>query len=254
MAVNVIAINATPQPPPLVPAPLARYTLDGTLADSGPNTEATLGYLGAAADHYTQGPTPTKRAWRAFVTAYGDGLQLSAVNSDWAQLVAAMSVVCRVRSIVDPRANPEATNRVIVECGAADSAGGANNSAWRIMLGYADVVIVEWYSGAGPTQRVYTTGQHLKVDHDTVLAVTRSAGGVVKVYRDGALIGTSGALTLPDGVTNARFAVGGTFHGGYNYADADISDVAVYGSELSATQIDAISRVMLGEHAYRVSA
>ncbi|MCC7542347.1 MAG: hypothetical protein IT379_39380 [Deltaproteobacteria bacterium] len=245
-----------PRSPPLSsPTPTALYSLDNSLADSSGSGRTTLALAGGATNRYCQGPTPSKRAWRTLVTAYGDGLQLTSGNSGWAQLTGAMSAFCRVNPITDVRATVDQVNRVLMECGASDAAGGANNTAWRMMFGYSASVIVEWYSGAGPTQRRFETTELCQaVGRGFVLGFTRSSGGVVKVYRDGVLMGTSGALTLPDGVTNGRFCVGVSMsHAGYAYGGADISDAVVYTSELTQAEVDTVTRYMLGDIALKES-
>lgn len=69
------------------------------------------------------------------------------------------------------------------------------------------------------------------------MAVTVSAAGVVKLYRNGTLLTTSSALGAADYGSGGQIQIGFMSGGGGASADAYISESAVYATELSGARI-----------------
>lgn len=158
------------------------------------------------------------------------------------RLQAAMSLIGLVHCNVFGQAST-----AIWACG---TGGGvvANNLQWSLGADGAGSIGYLHNTGAGVAQLFTPAGMAPLALGWSVVGFTRSAGGVVRIYLNGILVATSGALALPTGGTSASLGIG-AYSSGSNPATAFTQcQVGIYSTELSAAAMLTGARRLLGAH------
>jgi hypothetical protein len=129
-----------------------------------------------------------------------------------------------------------ATDSVFLTFGNGVSAAAANNHLYTVATVAATGALTFSQENAGGTNTADTAAPLVSSLEWTQITYTRATAGTsVKLYINGILVDTSGALTKPTGGTAGVLTVGGTE--GSVDAPVDIASLTIFNAELTADQV-----------------
>jgi len=213
--------------------PVARYMLQGTLADSGPNSYTALTVNGTA------------RWTRIFdqIAFYGDGGTNLTAAVAGLRLTGAVSMECRLQLISSPT-----TDKFLFGCAGIEINETADENILYSLIfvagGFGDRLM--WFHEAsGAIDQTLDSSINLMSGHLYHIIATRSSSNVVKIYVNGSIVATSGPLSVAAGGASAQVSLLGktSYWGSLNAA---MYGAQIYDKELTSDEVDSLYNYVSG--------